>query len=70
MDEFWVLRPFSNISVISGRWKDDRVRLRFGRLGKNITSSEIRTRDPVIRRGSSIRSATQTVVPEEGDKFD
>ena len=75
MDEFWVLRPFNNISVISGRWKDDRERLcamkrRFNSLGKNIASSEIRTRDPVIRLGSSNRSATRTVLPEESDKFD
>ena len=75
MDEFWILRSFKNISVISGRWKDDRERLRamkcrFNRLGKNIASSEIRTRDPVIRLENSNRSATRTVLPEEGDKFD
>ena len=75
MDEFWVLRPFKYISVISGRLKDDRERLcatkrRFYRLGKNIASSEIRTRDPVIRLGISNRSATRTVLPEEGDNFD
>ena len=75
MDEFWILRPFNNISVISGRWKDDRERLcamkrRFNRLGKNIASSEIRTRNPVIRLGSSSRSVTRAVLSEEGDKFD
>ena len=42
----------------------------FNRLGKNFASSEIRTRDPDIRLGSSNRSATRTVLPEEGDKFD
>ena len=75
MDELSVLRPFNNISVISGQWKDDRERLcamkrRFNRLGKNIASSEIRTRDPVIRLRSPNRSATRTVLLEEGDKFD
>ena len=57
------------------RWKDDRERLcamkrRFNRLGKNIASNEIRTLHPVIRLGSSNPSATRTVLPEEGDKFD
>ena len=42
----------------------------FNRLGKNIASSEIRTRDPLIRLWSSSRSATRTVLSEEGDKFD
>ena len=42
----------------------------FNRLGKNIASSEIRTSDPVIRPGSSNRSATGMVLPEEGDNFD
>ena len=42
----------------------------FNRLGKNSASSEIRTRDHVIRLGSSNRSATRTVLSEQGDKFD
>ena len=42
------------------------MQLRFNRLGKNIASSEILTCDSVIRLGSS----KQTVLPEEGDKFD
>ena len=46
------------------------MKRRFNRLGKNIAASEIRTHDPVIRLGSSNRSATRTVLPEEGDKFD
>ena len=54
---------------------DDRERLcamkrHFNKLGKNIASSEIWTRETMIRLGSSNRSATQMVLPEEGDKFD
>ena len=75
MDEFWVLHPSNNISVISGRLKDDCERLcamkrRFNMLGKKIVSSEIRTLDPVTRLGSSNRSAMRMVLPEEGDMFD
>ena len=75
MDEFWILCPFNNISVISGRWKDDRERLcamkcRFNRLEKDIASREIQTRNTEIRLRSSNRPPMRTVLPEEGDKFD
>ena len=52
MDELEFYVPFNNISVISGWWKDEHERLcvvkrRLG-LEKNLASSGIRTREPVV----------------------
>ena len=52
MDELEFYVPFNNISVISGRWKDEHERLCVvkRRLGseKILASSGIRTREPVV----------------------